>query len=283
MKIAVTAASGQLGSAIVEALKELVGPESVIALARTPAKAEHLGVEVRRGDYNDKSSFLESLKGVDAVLLLSANGAPGPRVQQHRNVIEAAKESGVKKIVYTSILGTSAGSNFSPIVASNRQTEQDIQASSLNWVIGRNGIYLEPDLEYIDTYVKEGGIINSAGEGKCAYTSRPELGYGYARLLTDDSANGQHFNMTGEPITQAELAKYLNEAFGVNLSYKAVEPAAYTKERQETLGEFMGQVIGGIYHSMHDGAFDVSSDFEKAAGRPHKSVKEMIAYYQQQG
>ncbi|MEM7511135.1 MAG: NAD(P)H-binding protein [Bacteroidota bacterium] len=283
MKIAVTAASGQLGSAIVKALKELVVPESVIALARTPVKAEHLGVEVRRGDYNDKPSFLESLNGIDAVLLLSANGAPGPRVQQHRNVIEAAEESGVKKIVYTSILGTSEGSNFSPIVASNRQTEQDIQASKLDWVIGRNGIYLEPDLEYIDTYVKEGGIINSAGEGKCAYTSRPELGYGYAKLLTDDSANGKSFNMTGEAITQAELTEYLNEAFGVELSYTAVEPAAYTKERQETLGEFMGQVIGGIYHSMHDGAFDVASDFEKAAGRPHKSVKEIIAHYKQRG
>jgi len=55
MKIAVTAASGQLGSEIVKACVALVGTQNVIALARTPAKASHLGVEVRPGDYDDRS------------------------------------------------------------------------------------------------------------------------------------------------------------------------------------------------------------------------------------
>ncbi|MEM9933263.1 MAG: NAD(P)H-binding protein [Bacteroidota bacterium] len=281
MKIAVTAASGQLGSAIVKALKELAGPESVIALARTPSKAKHLGVAVRRGDYNEKASFLVSLQGIDTVLLLSANGDPASRIQQHRSVIDAAQECGVSKIVYTSIVGTSEGSNFSPVVASNRQTEQDIQHSGMNWAIGRNGIYLEPDLEYLEQYVKEGGITNSAGEGRCAYTSRPELGHAYAKLLTEDQHNGGIYNLVGTAITQSELADHMNRAFGVTLSYQPVTPDAYTAERKENLGEFLGTVIGGIYHSMHDGAFEVASDYETITGRPHKSVAEMISDFQQ--
>ena len=60
MKIAITAASGQLGSEIVMATCLIVGQENVIGLARTPGKAAHLGVEVRKGDYNNREE-LEAL------------------------------------------------------------------------------------------------------------------------------------------------------------------------------------------------------------------------------
>ena len=60
-KIAVTAASGQLGAAIVNATVELVGPENVVGLARTPSKAAALGVEIRPGDYTQPEQLEQSL------------------------------------------------------------------------------------------------------------------------------------------------------------------------------------------------------------------------------
>lgn len=152
MKIAVTSASGQLGSAIVKQLIEEIGKEQVIGIARTPKKAEHLGVETRKGDYNHREDFEAALQGVDKVLLVSGMDAPEKRIGQHRNVIEAAKANGVKKIVYTSIIGDENKTAFQPIVQSNRQTEEDVKNSGLDWAIGRNGIYIEPDLEYLDHY-----------------------------------------------------------------------------------------------------------------------------------
>ncbi len=71
MKIAITAASGQLGSAILKATVALVSSENVIGLARTPGKARHPGVEIRPGDYDDKSALEESLQSVDTLLLVS--------------------------------------------------------------------------------------------------------------------------------------------------------------------------------------------------------------------
>ena len=73
MKIAVTTASGQLGSAIIKALIQEIGKENVIGIARTPKKAAHLGVEVRKGDYNSREEFNEVLKGVDKVLFLQSD------------------------------------------------------------------------------------------------------------------------------------------------------------------------------------------------------------------
>ncbi|WP_020533187.1 NAD(P)H-binding protein [Flexithrix dorotheae] len=281
MKIAVTSASGQLGSAIVKALIPEIGKENVIAIARTPEKARHLDVEVRKGDYNNREDYNEALKGVNKVLLVSGMDDPQKRIQQHRNVIEASKQNGVQKIVYTSIIGDEEKTAFKPIVKSNRKTEDDIRNSGLQYVIGRNGIYIEPDLEYIDTYVKTGGITNCAAEGKCTYTSREELGFAYAQMLLNEALNGQTLNLVGEAITQAQLATYINQVYQTHLKYTAISVEAYQKERQAALGEFLGTIIAGIYEGIRNGANNVPSDFEKAAGRAHQSPLTMIENYHQ--
>lgn len=275
--IAVTAASGQLGSAIVKATIELVGKDRVVALARTPGKAESFDIEVRPGDYDSPSDLEESLQGIDTLLLVSGMDAPEKRIDQHRNVIEAAKQAGVGKIVYTSVQGAEQTTAFSAIVQSNRQTEADVRTSGLEWVIGRNGIYIEPDVEYIETYKQRGEIANCAGEGKCGYTTRPELGYAYARMLTESKHNGHIYNLHGEPITQQQLTDYLNEAFGTDLKYRAISVAEYREERIAELGEFLGSVIVGIYEGVRHGAANNESHYALAAGRDHQSWQDFFA------
>ena len=276
MTIAVTSVSGQLGSAIVKHLINEIGKEYVIGIARTPEKAEHLGIEIRKGDYNSRQDFDQALSGVDVVLLVSGMDAPEKRLQQHRNVIKAAKMNGVKKIVYTSIVGNVDQNSFTPIVESNRQTERDIQNSGLQWSIGRNGIYIEPDIDYIDNYVKVGEIRNCAGEGKCAYTSRDELGYAYTKMLTEEKHNNYIYNLVGEPITQKQLASYINQVYNTELEFNAISVEAYKQERIVELGAFIGTVITGIYEGILNGAYNVKSDFIKAAGRAHKPTLELI-------
>ena len=276
MKIAVTSASGKLGASIVKHLVNLIGKDNVIGIARTPEKAAYLGVEIRKGDYNSREQFDAALSGIDAVLLVSGMDTPDKRIVQHRNVIEAAKQNGVKKIVYTSIVGAEENNAFSPIVQTNRQTEKDIQNSGLEWVIGRNGIYIEPDLEYIETYVKEGEIRNCAADGKCTYTSREELGYAYAKMLTEEKHNNHIYNLVGNAITQKQLAEDINTVFNTNLVFKNESVEAYKAERIEALGDFMGTVIAGIYEGIKEGANDVPSDFEIVTGRPHLSAIEMM-------
>lgn len=270
-RFAVTAASGQLGSEIVKAAIDVVGSENVIGLARTPSKAESLGVEIRPGDYTSPGDLSKSLQGIDSLLLVSGMDAPDKRIPQHRNVIEAAKQAGVSKIVYTSIQGADENSTFSPIVQSNRQTEEDIRNSGLEWVIGRNGIYIEPDIEYIETYKQRGEIANCAGDGKCGYTMRPELAFAYARMLTEPKHDGHTYNLHGEPITQQQLADYMNNAFGTDLTYREMSVAEYRAERIAELGEFLGGVIAGIYEGIRNGAVDNESHFAQAAGREHQS------------
>ena len=277
MRIAVTAASGQLGAAIVKATSQSVGVDNVVAVARTPEKARALGVEVRPGSYEDRSALEQAFAGIDTVLLVSGMDAPDKRIVQHRNVIEAAKSAGVRKLVYTSVQGPLVDSAFAPIVQSNRQTEEDVKASGLNWVIGRNGIYIEPDVEYIDTYKAKREVVNCAGEGLCGYTTRSELAYAYARMLTEPQHDGHTYNLHGERISQATLARHLGGLLGLDLRYREMDVDAYRADRVAELGEFIGNVVAGIYQGIRAGAYDVPSDFAAAAGREHQAWSDYFA------
>ena len=271
MKVAVTTASGKLGAEIIKVLIKEIGVENVVGIARTPEKAKFLGVEIKKGDYNNKEDFEKALKGVDVVLLVSGMDHPDKRIGQHRNVIEAAKENEVRKIVYTSIIGKDGVSTFDAIVKSNRQTEKDIKESGLEWSIGRNGLYIEPDVEYIDKYKEFGKIANCAANGLCSYTTREELGFAYGQMILNNDRNGKIFNLGGEAITQIQLTNYLNTAFKSELAYEAMGAEDYLKFQQKMNGEFLGMVIAGIYMKIKNGEFEIESDFEAAAGREHIS------------
>lgn len=277
MKLAVTAASGQLGRAVIDHLKTLHPAQDIVGVARTPEKAADLGVEIRTGSYGDRDAFESALRGIDAVLLISGNDAPEKRIEQHRAVIDGARAAGVRRFVYTSVQGPERGGGFAEIVDSNRRTEADVRQSGLDWVIGRNGIYIEPDLEYIDSYKRLGGIRNCAGDGRCAYTTRAELAFAYACLLRDSSHDGKTYNLSGRPITQSELVGFMNQALGTEMTYEFVDPERFRQDRIAEIGDFYGTVVAGIYEAIAAGAFDNESDFQAATGREHMSWSDVFS------
>ena len=274
MNVAVTAASGQLGSAIIQQLKQEHGTGKIVGIARTPSKAGHLGVEVRKGDYNSQADFELAFRDIEIAMIVSGMDAPEKRIDQHRNIIHAAGKAGVRKLVYSSIIGVEGDTSFDAIVNSNRQTEQDIRDSGLDWAIGRNGLYIEPDVEYMETYKQEGKVSNCAGVGLCSYTTRSELAFAYAQMILKADRNERVYNLTGNPITQQELTTYLNSTFGSNLDYEELSTQVYLDFQKEVNGEFLGSIIAGIYTKIRNGEFNVPSDFEAAAGRAHQSWEE---------
>jgi NAD(P)H dehydrogenase (quinone) len=275
MKVGVTGISGQLGNAIATQLIADLGAENVVGYARNPGKVK-LPVEVFPADYTKADDWLDYLEGVDVLFIVSGNVAPLDRIEQHRNIIRGAQKNALKKLVYTSIIGMEDESSFRDVVQSNRQTEKDIIDSGMHYCIGRNNIYIEPDLEYVDNYVKQGKISNCAGDGKCGYTSRPELARAYSKLIVEEKFNDGIYNLGGKPISQIDLTKAINKGFATELKFESMSIEAYQKERQAELGEFLGGIIAGIYEGIALGANDVPSDFEKIVGRRHKTPDQMI-------
>ena len=138
--IGVTGATGQLGRLVVHGLKPRGPASEIVALVRTPARAEGLGVAVREADYSRPETLGPALAGIDTLMLISSNEV-GKRAAQHRNVIEAAKKAGVKWIVYTSLLHA----DQSPLSLTDEHlaTEVELKASGIPVTILRNGWYTE--------------------------------------------------------------------------------------------------------------------------------------------
>jgi nucleoside-diphosphate-sugar epimerase len=112
----VTGATGFLGG---ELVKQLIGRgHQVVALVRSPDKASLLrvlGVELHTGDITDRDCLRAPMQGVDGAFHVAAwykigaaNGAQTAErvnVEGTRNVLETAREAGIRRIVYTSTVG----------------------------------------------------------------------------------------------------------------------------------------------------------------------------------
>jgi NAD(P)H dehydrogenase (quinone) len=279
MKIAVTAASGNLGRLIVTELANTIGAANVVGIARSPEKTGIAGIETRAGDYADAAIWPEILDGIDTVVLVSSPAGPWDRVQMHWNVIEGGALAGVRKMLYTSVIGNGkeALTRYAPVAAVNRQTEADLQASGMEWVVPRNGLYLEFDVAHIVNAHKTGGVFrNNGGEGRCGYISRPEIAYATARLALDDQHNGQILNLVGDCHTQAELVALVNDVYGTQVRYEAISDEECYAKLEPVRGPIVADMLTGCYQCIRTGAFDVASDFLAAAGRPAKTVRQQI-------
>src|SRR5690242_4228319 len=116
MTALVTGASGFVGSAVARAL--LDRGEPVRAFARPSSdrrNLENISVDIEVGDLRDRASLDRAMKGCDTVFHVAADyrlWVPQPNemfnsnVDGTRNVMEAAGNAGVRRIVYTSSVAT---------------------------------------------------------------------------------------------------------------------------------------------------------------------------------
>jgi NAD(P)H dehydrogenase (quinone) len=199
MTLLVTAASGQLGRLVLDALLDRgVAPGELRAGARTPASlasyAER-GVEVVHLDYDVPASAEAATRGVDRVLLISGS-EPGRRVEQHRSVVDAAAAHGVAQLVYTS--APKADTADFVLAPEHKATEELIAASGVPATILRNGWYHENYAQDLATARETGALTTSAGDGRVASAARADYAEAAAAVLTTDGHAGRTYELAGD-------------------------------------------------------------------------------------
>ena len=284
--IAVTAASGRLGRATLQALAALYPARPRVAVLRSPEKLAGLaGVAARRGDYESVEQMTAALQGVQAMLLVSAPAIGGlDRITLHRNALEGARRAGVRRVVYTSVIGngTEMQTGFAATQRANRQTEVDLADSGFEWIVARNGFYLDIDVEHMRAANARGFYASSSGDGRCGYISIAELAFATAHLLAGDRPAYRAYNLVGESISVPGLTALANEVYGLNLEYRLLTDQQKLDGARTDLrvlargGEEIAQMFAGLMQGQRLGAFDVPSDFAAAAGRPCKAMREML-------
>ncbi len=228
--IVVTGANGQLGQQVIEELLLRTAAENIIAAVRNPEKAEALrtlGIQVRKGDYDQPETLKSAFEGARKVLLISSS-AVGQRVPQHQAVIHAAEAAGVELLAYTSILHC----DRSPmrLAKEHQQTEALLHASTLPSVILRNGWYSENYTMNIPVMLEMKQLFGCAGEGRFASASRRDYAAAAAVALTTDNQAGKTYELAGDnSFNLAEFAALLSEQSKTHIEYQNLNEQDYTQ------------------------------------------------------
>jgi NADH dehydrogenase len=158
MNVLVTGGTGFVGTALCEALAER--GHDVTALARTPEDADLPdGVATVAGDVTDRERLDDAFEGQDVVVHLVAlsplfKPEGGKQrytaVNRHgtENVVDAAEEHDLERIVQMSALGADPDS-ASTFLRSKGRAEEVVRGSDLDWVITRPSVIFGEGAEIV--------------------------------------------------------------------------------------------------------------------------------------
>ncbi|XCA84013.1 SDR family oxidoreductase [Exiguobacterium mexicanum] len=279
MKYLVTGATGKLGSKIVDVLLKSVPASELAVSVRNPEKAEALkakGVDVRHGDFDKPDTLDEAFKGVERLLIISADGDNDTRIRQHANAVEAAERAGVSFIAYTSLADATDSQNL--MAPPHVETEGAIERTGIPHAFLRNNWYLENELGSIQGVLAGAPWVTAARDGKVGWALQEDYAEAIANVLMADDFEQDIFELSGPLHTQAELVEALSEVLGREVALQEVSNDAYAGVmRGAGVPEGAIPIVVGIQDSIRNGSLEVeSNDFELVLGRPVTPLKEAL-------
>jgi dihydroflavonol-4-reductase len=268
MKALVTGATGFVGAAIAKTL--IASGWQVRVLARAGSdrgNLQQLAAEVVEGDLNDLGSLELALEGCTALFHAAADyrlGARDPKplyltnVEGTRNILSAARKSGVQRTVYTSSVATigiptdgTPGEERSPVALSDmighykrskylaEEVARDAARAGMSVVIVNPSTPVGPgDIKPTPT----GQLVLDAASGRMpAYVDTglnivhvDDVAAGHL-LAFERGKTGERYILGGEDMTLRTILEQIARLVGrkpprIRLPYAAVLPIAYAAE-----------------------------------------------------
>ena len=283
--ILVTGATGHLGKATIEfLLKKGISANTISALIRDESKAADLkakGVIPITGDYNDYGSLVEAFKGVDKLLLVSGSDIANRGTQQ-KNAVMAAREAGVKHLLYTSFerKNDTDTSPIAMIAKAHIDTEVLIKASGMTYTIFRNNLYMDALPMFLGEKVLETGLFFPAGETKSAFALRMDMAEAIANVLTSEGHENREYSLSNtENFSLQDMADVLSKRSNKIISYTSPTAEIYTSTLSKA-GVPMEYVrmFAGFAEAIRQGEFTGEhTDLENLLGRKPASMEDFLA------
>jgi len=280
MPLLITGATGHLGRLVVEQLLDAGVPAGdITATGRATDKIKDLadrGVQVRAVDYGDPAGVRAAVADADRVLLVSLID-PDVRVGLHRNVIDAARETGAGLVVYTSIVN--AGTTTIRLAADHQATEQLLRDSGVPYVLLRNSWYHENYAARLPGFLAQGVIPGSAGDGRISAAARADYAAAAVRVLTTDGHAGQAYELgSDEPFTLAQLAAEITAQSGREVRYVDLPEEQYARALKEHgVPDLMADILAETDASVARGTlYTDTGDLTALTGRPATTLSEAV-------
>lgn len=282
--ILITGATGHFGKATIDhLLKKGTPAHTIAALVRDEAKATELkakGIQIRTGDYNNYASLQSAFAGIDKLLLVSSSDLHD-RSKQQESAVNAAREAGVKHIIYTSFARKNE-TDTSPIAIigkSHIETEKFIKASGIPYTILLNSLYTDVLPMFFGDQVLQTGIFLPAGLGKATYATRNDMAEAAANILTGQGHENKAYTIANtESYSLQDAATILQDITGKSVAYINPTVADYTNTLTQAgvPAEYIG-MFAAVSEAIKQGEFETSgTDLETLLGRKPATLREYL-------
>lgn len=228
-KITIIGATGHLGGATIQYLLDRgVSSSNIVAVVRDEEKAVKLkeqGIEIRKGDYDEPRFSADVFKNTEKLLFVSSPSFDdAQRMKQHTTVIKAAKDAGVKHIIYTGLAYPEK--NNSNLKNVHLGTEFAIKASEIPYTFLRNAFYMDyfvTETE-IERAIQNGKLLSVVNGGKLNLVARKDLALAAAVVLSTEGHEGKTYELTyPEPYAYEDIAKMISKVSGKSIVYEDVD------------------------------------------------------------
>lgn len=226
-KILLNGVDGNFGSKSAKTLLDKYPHEDLIFTAPNEKGLEgyqHLNVEKRVADFNDPDKLAEAFRAADTLILISMPFVGPRRRAAHKTAVDAAVAAGVKRIVYTSIVGAGVDGIDTYEVNDHVWTEAYIKEQPIHYLFLRDSQYAEAMVSsFLDALENTGGVLsNNMGDGKMAYISRDDCALAAAYAAMSDWQD-RVVNVNGaEPLTVAQYVAIASEVTGEQVQYRYI-------------------------------------------------------------
>lgn len=285
MNYLLTGATGGLAQHVLEQVTDVVPNASIHLLVHNAAKAEAFkaaGYTVHVGDYLDYDTLTDAFTGIDRLLFISSSVIEN-RQTQHQNVVRAAKEAGVPYIAYTSFANAAEAAKSNQLAKDHAFTEQAISQSGIAHTFLRNNWYLENELPVINAAIASGNFIYTADKGKTGWALKREYAEAAAKVLVNPTSYKDVLELSGRPLTYAQLGQALKEATAKDLALVHGTDEAFMAQFTDN---GLPQSVAALFLSFQqaidsDVLNQTNSDFETVLGKEltplAQAIQELLA------
>jgi uncharacterized protein YbjT (DUF2867 family) len=279
--ILVIGGRSKIGSAVLDQLRRR--QESVRALVRSsePSAAFPPPIETVTGDLDKPASLEAAMKGVEQVFLLC--GPTPDEVALNRNAIDAARASGVRLVVRSSILAADPASTAT-FVRNHGKSDAYLAQSGLAHVILRPNYFAQNVPEsVIPTIDGDGRFYANLGDARVSMVDTADVGAVAAVVLTNPGHAGKTYDVTGpQALSYDDVASTLSSRLGRRVEYVDVPDAAARSALVGAgLGDWLVDSLVSLFaqyrRSGTDGyAAQVTDTVNELTGQPARTLDDVL-------
>ena len=283
MTILVTGATGRVGRHVVDQLVQRGA--AVRVLTRDAAKANFPnGVEVAQGDLLDIDALRAALAGVRTLFLL--NAVTGDEFTQAIIALNLAREAGIERIVYLSVLHADRFVNV-PHFAVKSGAERMLEAMDFGATILRPSYFIDNEAMITDVILNHNVYpMPIGGKGIAMVDARDIAEIAAIELIRRDQAPArlpiETINLVGpDTLTGADVAAIWSDVLGRPIAYGGDDPSGFEQNMAGFMPRWMAyemRLMAERYVS--DGMVPDAGDVARLTrllGRPLHSYRDFAA------